>query len=104
MFHGRFQRRLRPPPRSRSGLELPSEAKISGRRRTAFGQITCVNINRTTTTSGTPSNQSMIGISTSMLLIRHHRPVEQLVRGSEVPGLGLHERDAIPDLAGTGLL
>jgi hypothetical protein len=64
----------------------PSEAKISSRRRIAFGQITCVNINRTTTTSGTPSNQSMIGIATSRLLIRQHRLAKQLVRGSEVPG------------------
>jgi protein gp37 len=42
-------------------------------RRSRFGQITCVNINKTTTTSGTPSNQSMIGISASRLLIRQHR-------------------------------
>jgi hypothetical protein len=42
-------------------------------RRSRFGQITCVNINKTTSTSGTPSNQSMIGISASRLLIRQHR-------------------------------
>jgi hypothetical protein len=89
----------------RRGLELPSEAKISTRRRIAFGQIACVNINRTTTTSGTPSNQSMIGISTSRLLIRQHRLTEQLVRGSEVPGPGLRaRRRSVPDHAGAGLL
>ncbi len=33
----------------------------------ASGQITCVNINNTTTTSGTPNNQRIIGMSTSGL-------------------------------------
>jgi hypothetical protein len=83
----------------------PSEPKISSRRRIAFGQIRCVNINRTTTTSGTPSNQSMIGIATSRLLIRQHRLAKQLVRGSEVPGPGLRaRRRSVPDHAGAGLL